>query len=616
MFLRPGEIVQKLKDKKYKAVTTEILCVFYPHHYWIQNEKKYKEMIDKLKSLKVLELFNFQIKNYVENYEHIGELQQEILNIMQNNNNLLNTYNELIGRKEINFYDVDGFLFWLIDKKYENTYNEDVLNQEIEKYLKKINLASYFLSEGFYFNPDQITAFYSALKTKGFVILSGLSGTGKTKLAQLFAELLCPCDKCHKKNSQETGIKPDTGCDTCTHIFLSVRPDWRDGKALLGYYNPITENYESTPFLKFILRAKNDYQKNKENANPYFIILDEMNLSHVEYYFSDFLSVLESGRDENGWTKESIKLHSLENVKDLRENEIPSEIKLPPNLYIIGTVNIDETTYMFSPKVLDRAFTLEFREIDFDKYAFSKIDEDGSNRTAKEISQTILQDFKNNGNFCGAIADKTEVEEAIENLKNNGKLTELIKLNNLLQPYDLHFGYRVLNEIALFVKYATNAPDVVGKLDENTALDYAVLMKVLPKFHGPRQKLERPLWLILNWCLKNPVENYENEKFDDFKKKVWKILTGIERIPITDDLAFFIEKFQDKTSKNVYQESTQQDQSTQQKQQLSEEPNQSESPVQQVKQTGQRDAIKYQNAAKKILLMLRQLYETGFASFA
>jgi 5-methylcytosine-specific restriction protein B len=99
----------------------------------------------------------------------------------------------------------------------------------------------------------------------------------------------------------------------CTHLFLSVRPDWRDTKALLGYYNPITRNYEKTPLLDFILDAINNYNNyitKKDNADLYFIILDEMNLSHVEYYFADFLSVLESGRDENYWTKETIKLHN------------------------------------------------------------------------------------------------------------------------------------------------------------------------------------------------------------------------------------------------------------------------------------------------------------------
>jgi 5-methylcytosine-specific restriction endonuclease McrBC GTP-binding regulatory subunit McrB len=153
------------------------------------------------------------------------------------------------------------------------------------------SLVRYFEAKGFQFTEEQVVAFYAALKTKGFVILSGLSGTGKTKLAQLFAELLCPCEKCQKGEGHNV-------CDECTHLFLSVRPDWRDSKALLGYYNPLTERYESTPLLEFLLRAAKDYDQNKSNAQPYFVILDEMNLAHVEYYFADFLSVLESGRNE------------------------------------------------------------------------------------------------------------------------------------------------------------------------------------------------------------------------------------------------------------------------------------------------------------------------------
>jgi hypothetical protein len=156
-------------------------------------------------------------------------------------------------------------------------------------------LVRYFKAKGFQFTKEQVVAFYAALKTKGFVILSGLSGTGKTKLAQLFAELLCPCEKCQKGEGHNV-------CDKCTHLFLSVRPDWRDSKALLGYYNPLTKRYESTPLLKFLLRAAINYEPNNTdiqrlsqvlklrdhkqdegNAQPYFIILDEMNLSHVEY---------------------------------------------------------------------------------------------------------------------------------------------------------------------------------------------------------------------------------------------------------------------------------------------------------------------------------------------
>jgi 5-methylcytosine-specific restriction protein B len=261
---------------------------------------------------------------------------------------------------------------------------------------------------------------------------------------------------------------------------------------------------KARPLLKFLLRAAINYEPNNPdiqwlfqvlklrdhkqdegNAQPYFVILDEMNLAHVEYYFADFLSVLESGRNKEGWTKESLRLERIGNLP------------LPPNLYIIGTVNIDETTYMFSPKVLDRAFTLEFREVDFGNYPPEGTDKSWTPEQTEKLRQNILEDLRNGGNFCAVVADKDEVKKALQDLGDKKKLEEL---NRTLQPYDLHFGYRVLDEIALFVQNATKVPDDVGKLDEDEALDYAVLMKVLPKFHGPRQKLEKPLRELLRWA--------------------------------------------------------------------------------------------------------------------
>ena len=481
----------------------------------------------------------------------------------------------------------------------------------------------YFAAKGFHFTPAQVAAFYAALKTKGFVILSGLSGTGKTKLAQLFAELLCPCSKCHKSKEETEGEmqaesqkQTEGECKTCTHLFLSVRPDWRDSKALLGYYNPLTGNYESTPLLRFLQQACEDYKNNKDKANPYFVILDEMNLAHVEYYFADFLSVLESGRDEEGWTKEALRLHSFsQSLRDQDGNEIPPTLPLPPNLYIIGTVNIDETTYMFSPKVLDRAFTLEFREVNFSNYP-PEVDEKRAKEIAEKIreNEEFLRNFRNDGKFYAVVADKDKVKKALQALGN--KKAELEKLNGILQPYDLHFGYRVLDEIALFVQNAINAPDVIGKLNDNKALDYAVLMKVLPKFHGPRQKLEKPLREVLKWAAEENVPDWVK----DTSKPI-----GLEQV--TEALR----KWEQSDALQQAQQKAGQGADGQERQPVNAQQgqdNQTETTSDQATQVeakGQSGAsatkpfkghFRYPNTAKKVLQMLRQLYETGFASFA
>jgi len=194
---------------------------------------------------------------------------------------------------------------------------------------KVIKLDEYFASKGYLYPSHLVSQFYTALKTKGFVILSGLTGTGKTKIAQELAELL-------------DGFKKN-------FLFLPVRPDWRNSKALLGYYNPLNEKYHKTDLLEFILEAKKDYEQNREKAKPYFVLLDEMNLAHVEYYFADFLSVLESGRDEKGFTREPLRLHDVGKVE---EERIPKETRLPPNLYIIGTLTWTRLLMHSAPKSL------------------------------------------------------------------------------------------------------------------------------------------------------------------------------------------------------------------------------------------------------------------------
>ncbi len=423
-------------------------------------------------------------------------------------------------------------ILWVLTTYFNADYGSATLN-------------TYFKSVGYYFPEHVVAQFYTALKTKGFVILSGLTGTGKTKIVQKLAELL--------KNSKEV------------FLFLPVRPDWRDSKPLLGYYNPLTNQYHKTKLIDFIIAAIDDYEQNRENATPYIVLLDEMNLAHVEYYFADFLSVLESGRDENGYTKESIKLHDSDNT------DVPKELRLPPNIYIIGTVNMDETTHSLSPKVLDRAFTIEFHDVDIENYP--PICLELSSDEIERLKMRVLKDLSREGKFLNTFKNE-DIRDALNMLKTveNGKYWEILRrLGDSLEPYDLHFGYRVIDEIALFFQNARESANkgIVEFADDDEIFDLAVLMKVLPKFHGNRKRLERPLLLVLLFAKDGNTYNIDaNKDADELFREVFGDTQGFNKAEI---VAREIQR-----APNKY---------------------------------------KFRHTAKKALRMLRQLYEIGFASF-
>src|SRR5699024_10599738 len=192
------------------------------------------------------------------------------------------------------------------------------------------HIHNYILSKGFNYEKDEVINLYLSLKTKPFVILSGISGTGKTKMVQWFAE--------------SVGATEENG----RFFLIPIRPDWNDGSDLLGYVD-IKGEFKEGPLTKVIKKA----EKNPEL--PFFVLLDEMNLARVEYYFSDILSVMESRR----WKDGKVTSSNL-----LSKETAGTNIKLSNNLYIIGTVNMDETTHPFSKKVLDRANTIEFNRVD------------------------------------------------------------------------------------------------------------------------------------------------------------------------------------------------------------------------------------------------------------
>jgi 5-methylcytosine-specific restriction enzyme B len=265
------------------------------------------------------------------------------------------------------------------------------------------------------------------------------------------------------------------------YTFVSVRPSWDDHTALLGEYDERLERYLRTPVLELLLRAKREEDEAKAQNRqpaPYFIVLDEMNIAQIEHYFSDFLSALESRRyDADGTIRqEPLNLHSADAEKLLWideqgvEYEVPTRLEIPTNVLFTGTVNEDDSTFSLSPKVLDRASTMVFSNVDFDAF-LGLSDEGAAAKSPFELPPAKTQTFR-----LGSL----ELSGQGEAQQMRDRLQPLLTLNELLAPLDLHFGYRILNDIALYLRLAT---EEIGS-DEavmDAAIDIQILEKVLPK---------------------------------------------------------------------------------------------------------------------------------------
>lgn len=383
-------------------------------------------------------------------------------------------------------------------KIIDRYYSEFTIITEKDTYFLKCSAGSHFYSSisnnvsllkslivslhdsGIQIQDKLVARFTSSLLTKPFVILTGLSGSGKTKLAQAFAMWICEKEAEGEINKQ--------------YCIVPVGADWTNREPLLGFPNALKNNEYVKPenkVLDLILEA------NKNNNKPYFLILDEMNLSHVERYFADFLSVMES--------KTEIALH----YGTGEWNGVPSKIGFPKNLFIIGTVNIDETTYMFSPKVLDRANVIEFRvtAIEMAKYLtdFSEI--------KLEILKGMGKEMANN--FIQLALDK----HIIENEKERGLIIE--SLNNFfseLKKCGAEFGYRSAYEI---IRFTGVAKKLDASWEDEEIIDAAIMQKLLPKVHGSRRKLEPILKRLGTLCLQNDekIEDYISKSEIDFEEK-------------------------------------------------------------------------------------------------
>lgn len=340
----------------------------------------------------------------------------------------------------------------------EDTKKSQDLEYETDIKSKVKQIKNYINSKGFSYKPGTIENFYLSLKTKPFVLLAGISGTGKTKLVQLFAEAI--------------------GCNGKQFKMISVRPDWSDTSDLLGYTD-IKGDFQPGPFINTIKLANENPEK------PYIVCLDEMNLARVEYYFSDFLSKMETRKykQDKIITDEllsEINFSRNENKDNTEQHEYEG-LHLSENLYIVGTVNMDETTHPFSKKVLDRANTIEFNQINLmDLPTKNDLDIE----TLNEKNQFLKTEYLN------------LVEILPEKKDNVEEITGILRdINEILKSANLHAGYRIRDEINFYMIHADNFRLFSNNRHENQnrALDYQIKQKILPRIQGSSRELKNIL---------------------------------------------------------------------------------------------------------------------------
>ncbi|MNK14028.1 hypothetical protein D3C87_321220 [compost metagenome] len=302
--------------------------------------------------------------------------------------------------------------------------------------LKVADLEAGVADLGGHYPGGEVARFHGALnflEHKHFVILSGLSGTGKTQLALKYARAV-------------HGLKDMSAPDPFLFV-CPVRPEWTDPSGLTGYYDVLSDRYVVPPFLEAVLLAT------AHRDSPVFVVLDEMNLARVEYYFSDVLSAIETG--------EALQLHSSGvPLEGSTGTAVPAALPVPPNLYLIGTINVDETTNAVSDKVLDRAMVMDMSRVDLEGFLDKLVQREPGLAPAVETA--------------GA---------------------GLIAVHAILASHGLGFGYRVAEEVVRYHDFAgRHLKDSVSPV-----LDDLMVQKVLVKLRGSER--QRPMLGALSQAL-------------------------------------------------------------------------------------------------------------------
>ena len=348
--------------------------------------------------------------------------------------------------------------------------------------------------------------YITAIKSKPFLLLAGISGTGKSRIVRELARACWEADSEEYKSQKPKNF-----------AMIQVKPNWHDSSELIGYVSRVSGEpvYVAGDFLKFIAKAW-------ENLDvPHFLCLDEMNLAPVEQYFAEYLSVIESRKNIDGeivtdaiiekcaeqWYFDlTAKLTTNDDVRTRFMNE---GITIPKNLIVVGTVNMDETTFSFSRKVLDRAMTIEMNEVDLEGGLDKKYESIGKLGEAELIGYAV--------EGVDVYADNKEVcDTAISYLK---------AINEKLEGTPFKVAYRTRNEFLLYVvnnlpyNKDENGEDIPQKLVIARALDEITNMKILSRIEGDETKVSERFLNDLRETIKKELNRISQKEYSGTKGK-------------------------------------------------------------------------------------------------
>lgn len=422
-----------------------------------------------------------EIKRYLAKY-YSTELLNELFSTDSDFTEYIITYGDLkMSREEAMISPKE--IYKLFDKEDNNG-----MNPQYYKYI------------------DIITA----IKTKPFLLLAGISGTGKSRIVRELARA------CWNEDSPEYKAQKPKNFG-----MVQVKPNWHDSSELIGYVSRVSGKAEfvAGEFLKFIAKAWED------SETPYFLCLDEMNLAPVEQYFAEFLSVIESRKShEDGSVTTDPILEKVDEEwyfnltasltinEDIRKKFNEEGICIPQNLIVIGTVNMDETTFSFSRKVLDRAMTIEMNEVDLDA---------GLTERYEHIGKLGYKEL------IGTAAEGVDVYSKNQHVCNKA-LIYLKAVNAVLEGTPFKVAYRTRNEFLLYVvnNLPYNKDEEDNELTEGyviaRALDEVTNMKILSRIEGDDTKVTDSLLdnlkRVITEELANISDGFPIEKSVSLKK--------------------------------------------------------------------------------------------------